>query len=67
MIMACLGWRRAGVCAFRPLFSATLVFFIWKNNLSFLSSSYPLGKWNKANNYLCLLKLGYAVIYVIYW
>ena len=32
-----------------------------------MSSFYPLGRWKKENNYLCLLKLDCAVICVIYW
>ena len=54
------------VC-FQTSFSTTLMFCILKNNLSFMSSFYPLGRWKKENNYLCLLKLDYAVICVIYW
>lgn len=32
-----------------------------------MGSFYPLGRWKKENNNLYLLKLGYAVIYAIYW
>ena len=44
------------VC-FRTSFSTTLMLCILNNNLSFMSSFYPLGMWEKENNYLCLLKL----------
>lgn len=54
------------VC-FQTSFSTTLMFCILNNNLSFMSSFYPLGIWEKENNYLCLLKLDYAVICVIHW
>lgn len=48
------------------LFWTTLLFCILKNKLHwFISSLGQMGK--KKNNYFCLLKLGYAVIYAIYW
>lgn len=32
-----------------------------------MDSFHPWGRWGKKNDYFCLLKLGYAMIYAIYW